>query len=201
MINLSPKGADYLQRARDLGPMIDAYGDKIDETRDLPAPLVDAMRERGLFRLVQPVDYGGVEMDPPSLVQIIEEIARHDASAAWCTGQTNICALTSAYLEPSVTRDIFGPETGILAWGPGPGQAHAVPGGFRVNGNFDFASGSRLATWLGCHVPVIEPDGSKRSGPDGKPIIHTMFFPKSSVQVHDTWQTMGLRGTAATAIR
>ena len=197
MIYLSPKGADYLQRVRDLGPMIDAYGDKIDETRDLPAPLVDAMRERSLFRLVQPVDYGGVEMDPPSLVQIIEEIARHDASAAWCTGPTNICALTSAYLEPSVTRDIFGPDTGILAWGPGPGQAHAVPGGFRVNGNFDFASGSRLATWLGCHVPVIEPDGSKRSGPDGKSIIHTMFFPKSSVQVLDTWQTMGLRGTGS----
>ncbi len=39
MIYLSPKGADYLQRVRDLGPMIDAYGDKIDETRDLPAPL------------------------------------------------------------------------------------------------------------------------------------------------------------------
>ena len=197
MIHLSEKGADYLQRARDLGPMIDAAAEEIDRTRDVPPALFAALRERGLFRLVQPTEYGGVELDPPSLVQIIEEIASHDASVAWCVGQTNICGITSAYLEPSVVRDIFGPDTGILAWGPGPGKAQVVPGGFRVNGNFDFASGSRLASWLGAHVPVIEPDGSRRVGSLGKPITVTMFFPKSQAKVRDTWHTMGLRGTGS----
>ncbi|MGE0225861.1 MAG: acyl-CoA dehydrogenase family protein [Acetobacteraceae bacterium] len=197
MIHLSPKGADYLQRVRALAPMIDAAADEIEDRRDLPAPLFAALRERGLFRLVQPAEYGGAEIDPPSLVQIIEEVARHDASTAWCMGQTNICGLTSAFLEPSVARDIFGPDTGILAWGPGPGKAEVVPGGFRVNGNFDFASGSRLASWLGCHVPVFERDGSRRLGPEGKPITYTMFFPKSSAVVRDTWYTMGLRGTGS----
>ena len=194
---LSPKGADYLQRVRDLGPAIDAAANEIEQRRDLPGGLFAALRDRGLFRLVQPEDYGGAELDPPSLVQVIEEVARHDASTAWCVGQTNICALTSAYLEPAVTRDIFGPDTGILAWGPGPGTAQVVPGGFRVNGRFDFASGSRLASWLGAHVPVIEPDGSKRPGPDGKPVSYTMFMPKRSIEVRDTWQVMGLRGTGS----
>jgi alkylation response protein AidB-like acyl-CoA dehydrogenase len=194
---LSPKGADYLQRVRELGPAIDAAADGIEANRDLPAPLFAALRERGLFRLVQPVDYGGAELDPPSLVQVIEQVARHDASTAWCLGQTNICASTSAYLEPAVVRDIFGPDTGILAWGPGPGTARVVPGGFRVNGKFDFASGSRLASWLGAHVPVIEPDGSKRLGPDGKPASYTMFMPKRSIEVRDTWQVLGLRGTGS----
>jgi alkylation response protein AidB-like acyl-CoA dehydrogenase len=197
MSHLSEKGAGILQRVRDLGPMIDAAADEIEARRDLPPALFVALRERGLFRLVQPSEYGGVELDPPSLVQVIEAVARHDASTAWCVGQTNICAITAAYLEPSVARDIFGPDTGILAWGPGPGSAHVVPGGYRVSGTFDFASGSRLASWLGCHVPVIEPDGSKRSGPDGKPISHTMFFPKAQAEVRDTWQVMGLRGTGS----
>jgi alkylation response protein AidB-like acyl-CoA dehydrogenase len=197
MIYLSDKGRDYIERVRALGPMIDAAADLIDENRDLPPALFAAMRERGLFRLVQPVEYGGAELDPPSLVQVIEAVARHDASTAWCVGQTNICAMTSAYLEPAVAREIFGPDTGILAWGPGPGEARVVPGGFTVNGNFDFASGSRLASWLGAHVPVIEPDGTRRAGPDGKPLTFTMFFPKSSATVRDTWQVMGLRGTGS----
>ncbi len=197
MNHLSAKGADYLQRARDLGPAIDAAADEIERTRDLPASLFASLREKGLFRLVQPEDYGGAELDPPSLIQLIEEIASHDASVAWCVGQTNICALTAAYLDPAVVKDIFGPDTGILAWGPGPGQAVAVDGGYRVTGNFDFASGSRLASWLGAHVPVIERDGSKRAGSDGKPVSYTMFFPKSSAAIRDTWQTMGLRGTGS----
>src|SRR3954471_16816176 len=180
MIHLSDKGKDYLGRVNDLGPAIDAAAPGIDETGDLPPTLFAALRERGLFRLVQPTEYGGAELDPPSLVQVIEAIARHDASTAWCMGQTNICATTSAYLDPAVTREIFGPDTGILAWGPGPGEARAVPGGFKANGNLDFASGSRLASWLGAHVPVIEPDGTRRLGSNGKPITYTMFFPKSS---------------------
>ena len=197
MIHLSEKGADYLHRISAIAPMIDAALDEIDATRDLPPALFSALRGKGLFRLVQPIEYGGAELDPPSLVQVIESIARHDASTAWCVGQTNICAVTAAFLEPSVVRDIFSPDTGILAWGPGPGEARAVPGGFRVTGAFDFASGSRLATWIGAHVPVIEPDGSRRLGSTGKPITYTMFMPKSSVRIRDTWQTMGLRGTGS----
>jgi alkylation response protein AidB-like acyl-CoA dehydrogenase len=131
------------------------------------------------------------------MVQVIEAVARHDASTAWCIGQTNISALTSAYLEPSVARDIFGPHTGILAWGPGPGEARVVPGGFRVSGKFDFASGSRIASWLGAHVPVIEADVSRREGSAGRPVTYTMFFPKSSATIRDTWQVMGLRGTGS----
>ncbi len=197
MDTLSSKGTDYLQRARGLGPAIDAAAEEIDRSRNLPASLFAALREHGLFRLVQPVDYSGAELDPPSLIQVIEEIASHDASTAWCVGQTNICALTAAYLEPSVVKDIFGPDTGILAWGPGPGEAKVVPGGYRVSGSVQFASGSRLATWLGCHVPVIEPNGTKRLGIDGKPLSATMFFRKAEAEVTDTWFTMGLRGTGS----
>jgi len=197
MIYLSEKGNDYVGCVRAHGPAIDAAADQIDQNRDLPPDLFAALREAGLFRLVQPTEYGGAELDPPSLVQVIEEVARHDASTAWCLGQTNICAITAAYLDPTVVHDIFGPGTGILAWGPGPGEARAVPGGYRVNGNFDFASGSRLASWIGAHVPVIEADGSRRLGSAGQPITYTMFMPKSAVQIRDTWQTMGLRGTGS----
>jgi alkylation response protein AidB-like acyl-CoA dehydrogenase len=197
MIHLSDKGAEYLARIEALAPAIDAAADAIDAARDLPQGLADALRAQGLFRLVQPAAYGGAELDPPSLAQLIEAVARRDASVAWCLGQTNICAMVSAYLEPAVARAVFGPDTGILAWGPGPGQAVPVEGGYKVDGAFDFASGSRLASWLGAHVPILEADGSKRRGQDGKPITYTMIFPKSQAVVEDTWHTMGLRGTGS----
>ncbi|OJW25344.1 MAG: hypothetical protein BGO51_01820 [Rhodospirillales bacterium 69-11] len=195
--DLSPKGHAVLARLTPLLPEIAESAATIDRTAEIPPALADRMRAAGLFRLVQPEPYGGVELDPPSLVQIMEAVAQHDASTAWCLGQTNICAYTAAYFAPEVARTVFGPDTGILAWGPGPGQARAVPGGFRLSGSFDFASGSRLATWLGAHVPIIEPDGSRRPGPDGKPAMFTLIFPKTSVRVKDTWQVMGLRGTGS----
>mgnify|MGYP005811740235 CR=1 FL=1 len=194
---LSPKGEEILAEVRALAPAIADAGDTIDRTNDLPPALFAALRDRDLFRLVQPRDYGGIELDPPSLMQVCEEVAKHDASTAWCLGQTNICAYVAGYLPPETVRTVFGPQSGIVAWGPGPAQAHAVPGGYRVSGRFDFASGSRLATWLGAHVPVIEPDGSRRTGPDGKPTMTTLLFPKESADVRDTWQVMGLRGTGS----
>jgi indole-3-acetate monooxygenase len=195
--HLSTKGEDFLSRVRAFAPMIAEASPEIDRTRNLPPALFSELRAANMFRLVQPSDYGGVELDPPSLVQVVEEVAKHDASTAWCIGQTNICAYITAFLAPDAARSIIGPQTGIIAWGPGPAQAKVVPGGYRLTGSFDFASGSRLATWLGAHVPVIEPDGSRRCGSDGKPSITSLVFPKESADVRDTWQVMGLRGTGS----
>lgn len=197
MSHLSPTGETILARVRALAPAIAEASDVIDRSNQLPASLADTLRAQGLFRLVQPRDYGGVELDPPSLVQVVEEVAKHDASTAWCLGQNNICAYVAAFLPPDAAKTIFTPDTGLVAWGPGPAQAQVVPGGYRLTGKFDFASGSRLATWLGAHVPVIEADGSRRTGPDGKPSITTLLFPKTSAQVRDTWQVIGLRGTGS----
>ena len=60
----------------------------------------------------------------------------------------------AAYLAPAVAREIFGPDDGIVAWGPPSGGAEArkVPGGYRLTGTWSFASGSHNATWLGAHI-------------------------------------------------
>ena len=52
--------------------------------------------------------------------------------------------------------EIFGPPTGILAWGPpgAPFEAQPVEGGYRISGKWRFASGCHHARWLGAHMPV-----------------------------------------------
>jgi indole-3-acetate monooxygenase len=188
---------DYLARIRELAPALAAAGDEIDRRRELPEAIVDALIERGLFRLLLPRSLGGAELLPAHYVPLVEELAMTDASTAWCVNQNSGCSMTSAYLAPEVAREIFGQPRGILAWGPGPGEARIVPGGYRVTATWGFASGSHHSTWLGCHVPVIEADGRPRLKGDGTPVVRTMLFPKSATQFTDIWHTIGLRGTGS----
>jgi alkylation response protein AidB-like acyl-CoA dehydrogenase len=196
-ISTAARGDDILQAVRAIGPQIDAASPQVDVLNNLPPELFTALIELDLFRLLQPRDYGGAELAPTEFVQIIEEVGKHDASTGWCLGQNNICSTVAAYLEPEAVQEIFRSPKDIVAWGPGPGEGRAVPGGYRLSGKFSFASGSRNATWLGAHVPVIEPDGTRRIAPDGSAITYTLLFPKSRAQVQDTWQVIGLKGTGS----
>jgi len=193
-----PPDLDYLRRAQELGPELEAAGEDIERRRELPEAIVEALIERGLFRLLLPRALGGVELRPAAYVAVIEEIAKHDASTAWCLGQACGCTMTSAYLDPDVAREIFGGKRGIVAWGPpGPAEARAVPGGYRLTGTWSFASGSHHATWLGAHVAILAPDGTPQVRPDGGAVVRTLLFPKASAKFADIWHVVGLRGTGS----
>src|SRR5580658_5094657 len=191
-------GTDYVERARQLGPMIEAAADEIERRRDLPESIVAALAERGLFRLLLPRSLGGAEVPPAAYVPVVEEVAKHDASVAWCLGQACGCTMTAAYLAPEVAGEIFGGERGIVAWGPpGPAEARMTPGGYRLTGTWSFASGSHHATWLGAHVAVFAEDGTPRLRPDGSPVFRTLLFPKPQAAMTDIWCVIGLRGTGS----
>ena len=128
-------------------------------------------------------------------MQMLEEIAKADASTAWCLGQCCVCAMTAAYLDPDAANEIFNRRRGILAWGAIAHEAHAVPGGYRATGRWDFASGSHQANWLGAHVQIVEADGTRRRKPDGAPEIRTILFPVTSATMYDVWDVIGLSGT------
>jgi len=190
--------ADYLRRAQALGPELEVAAEEIERRRELPDPIVEALIERGLFGLLLPRAFGGAELRPAAYVAVIEEIAKHDASTAWCLGQACGCTMTAAYLDPDVAREIFGGKQGIVAWGPpGPAEARAVPGGYRLTGNWNFASGSHHATWLGAHVAILAPDGTPQRRPDGGPVVRTLLFPKARATFTDIWHVIGLRGTGS----
>jgi alkylation response protein AidB-like acyl-CoA dehydrogenase len=128
-------------------------------------------------------------------MQMQEEIAKADASTAWCLGQCAVCAMTAAYLELDAANEIFNTPPGILAWGAINHEVKAVPGGYMANARWEFASGSRQASWLGSHVRVVEADGSPRRKKDGAPEIRTILFPVTSATMYDVWDVIGLKGT------
>lgn len=188
-----------LLRARALGPAIAEAADAIERDRRIPAPLAAALHRAGLFRMLLPRRFGGGEIAPTAYLLAVEEVARHDASVAWNIFVANSTVLIAAYLPPDAAHRIFDAPDALIAWGPpSTTRCRAVPGGYVVNGRWDFASGCRLATWMGAHCTVEEPDGSLRISPvTGRPHIRTLLFPLGQCRLLDTWNTIGLRGTAS----
>ena len=191
---------DHIARARELAPMLTAAGPRIDAACELPPDVLDAMHARGMFRLLVPRSIGGAELDPATYIQCVEAIARGDASVAWCMNQGSGCSMSAGFLEPNVAREVFGGARDVLAWGMGPGaKAIRAEGGWRITGNWAFASGSRHATWLGAHCPCFEADGTPQRHPDGRPWERTMLFRREIATIKDIWQVVGLRGTGSDA--
>lgn len=194
--------AEYIARAKALAPLLEAASPRIERERRFPEDVLDALFAAQMFRLALPRSAGGVELDLPGFVKVVEELGRADASVAWCVAQAGGCATGAAYVAPAVAREIYGEARAVLSWGPplaAPGTAIRVEGGYRLTGAWQFASGSPHSTWLGStHCNVFEPDGAPVLDPKtGAAQRRVMMFPKEKAVITDVWKVIGLKGTGS----
>ncbi len=187
--------ANPLETARRLGPQIRAAADEIEVTRELPRPVFEAIADAGLFLMAVPRALGGLELDLPLQVQVVEELGKADASTAWAVNQGCTFAMFSAFMKPEAARAIWiDKPRSVVSNSPMPSaQAVVAPGGFRVTAKQGFSTGCMHASWVAAHAQVIE-NGEVRKR-NGKPEIRYCMVPKTEAQLHDTWRTRGMRGT------
>ncbi|OJX65726.1 MAG: hypothetical protein BGO95_04605 [Micrococcales bacterium 73-13] len=184
--------AAVLEAARALGPAFEAATRQAEVERTLPQSVVEQMREAGLFWLKTPKSLGGSELDPVGFCDVVEEIAYHDASAAWAVMIGNgVTGTFAGWLPDEGVEDLF-PEGGPLPIMAGQfvprGVAVAVPGGYRVTGRWSFSSGIMHSSWVAGAARV-------EGGEPGEEIL--LCVPKSSATVHDIWFVAGLEGTGS----
>src|ERR1051326_6511959 len=98
---------DYLERARELRPMLAAAGDEIERGRQVTPEVVEAMKERGIFRMLLPRSLGGAELDPLTYTEVLYTLAQGDGSTAWCLGQNSGCSMIAPYLQEGTAREVF----------------------------------------------------------------------------------------------
>jgi alkylation response protein AidB-like acyl-CoA dehydrogenase len=190
---------NHIERAESLAPLLERMAPQMERAHQLAPEVVAALHEAELYRLLLPRTLGGAELPPAEFVQAIEAVAKADASTAWCLAQAGGCAMSGAYLPPAVAREVFGPANAVLAWGPPNRDARAVPadGGYILNGMWQFASGSRHATWLGAHAAIHGRDG-KPAATGGVPLSEpTFLLPRAKAIIEDTWQVVGLKATGS----
>jgi alkylation response protein AidB-like acyl-CoA dehydrogenase len=191
-----PESQAMVRRAQEMAETIRGYSAQIDQERRLPAQLVEQMREAGFFHALLPKDYGGHELDPINASRVVEEISRGDASAGWCVMLAAQSCGFSGFIPAEHARAIWG-NGGIVAGTARPiGRAVAVDGGFDVSGRWPFASGSSHADWFAAECIIYDGD-QKRLDENGNEKTKMLFVPASEVTIHDTWDTLGLRGTAS----
>jgi indole-3-acetate monooxygenase len=193
---------DPVARARDLGPSIAAAADTIERTQQIPEPLLSQIHAARLCRMFLPRMIDGDEVEPWVCFRGIEEISRHDGSVGWNIFVASSSSLIAPFLEPEALHAIFGDPRAIVSWGPPNAcKATAVAGGYRISGEWGFASGCRQATWMGAHAQVVEADGSLRRNAAGRPVIRTLLFPAEQAVHVANWNTIGMRGTASEGYR
>ncbi len=185
-----------VERARAIGKIISPLSNAIEESRRLPHEVVRALTEGGLFKLVVSRELGGGGASALTLLTVIEEIARADGSAGWCTMIGAVSGLMSAFLEEGVAREIYSPADAITCGVAAPmGRATPVDGGFRVTGRWAFASGCEHSAWRMVGT-IVAQDPPERL-PSGAPDVRCVLLRAEDTKVIDTWTTHGLRGTGS----
>src|SRR4051794_38311130 len=94
-----------LKVARTFRPRILAERDRIESSRRLPEDLARELACAGFFRIFLPKAYGGLDLTPMEAMELFEELARADASVAWCVWNGNT-HWTAAQLCPETARTI-----------------------------------------------------------------------------------------------
>lgn len=145
-------GPELLEIARGFRPRIVAERDRIEAGRRLPDDLARDLASDGFFGIFLPAAYGGLDLAPADALAIFEELARAAASVAWCVWNGNT-HWTAAQLSPKAAGAIYaGPHAITANSTRSSGQAHLVPGGYRVSGRWSLVSGCELAAWRCCYA-------------------------------------------------
>lgn len=194
--------SEWLEKACRLAPILDKYRDEGERERRLPQPVFEAMRDAGFFRMWMPKRFGGVETDLEALLRVGEEVACHDAAAAWNLIVGVVHNFLLAYLPEQTVEEMLVATPDIVIAGAGnPADASATPvdDGYLVSGKWPLASGCHHANWFFGGSFVFD-DGRPRMGPAGSPELSIFLFPRDQVQILDTWDSIGLRGTGSNHI-
>jgi alkylation response protein AidB-like acyl-CoA dehydrogenase len=185
-----------LQAARALRPEILGERNRIEEARRLPAGLTRELALRGFFRLFLPRAYGGLDLAPPQGLEVLEELARADASVAWCVWNGNTHWI-AAQLSPEAMCIIHQDADVVTANSTrASGRAEAVDGGYRVAGRWSLVSGCELGSWM-VLLCTVHDDGKPRLLPSGAAQTRFALLPASACEIVDTWTVGGLRGTGS----
>ena len=184
---------DLLDAIARIRPILEADAEANDAAETLAWPSVVALYREGLLSLKVPRELGGPEVDPHLYLELCDELSYINPSAGWCAFiNSTSAALLGAFLPDAGAERVF--PSGRMPIASGAliprGVATPVEGGWRVSGQWPFASGSAHSSWLLAGFRII------RDGAPG-PEHMVMAAAIDDVRFVENWQVMGLKGTGS----
>jgi len=153
------------------------------------------MRDAGLFRMLQPANFGGTECTPATFFSVQIALSRIDMSIGWLHGVMGVLAFHLALFDLRAQRDVWGDTPDALmasSYMPG-GTAIPVSEGYRLSGKWSYASGANHADWLLLGGAVKRDDATREA--------MVFLVPRRDVEILNSWDTTGLRATGSQDIQ
>jgi indole-3-acetate monooxygenase len=189
--------SSLLDAVHQIEPVIRTRAEDAERERRLPEATAKAMRECGLYRLWRPRAFGGLEVDPMTAFQVLEEVSRIDSAAGWNLQLSSAIDAIGAWFPDDGAKEIYGePDASFAGSFFPPRRAVAVDGGYRLDGRTPFVSGAHQAHWFLGLAQVYDGDAPRLSA-DGTPMTLLTMCPASEAVIVDNWHTLGMRGTGS----
>ena len=182
--------SEFVERAKRVGALAQQHAARSEELGKLADPVAEALHSEGLLGMWVPRALrGGLELDPVTSLEVIENVSYGDPSAGWVLMAASLAIGTgAAYLEDDVVKELFsGPRFPVIAGqGTRPGKAQPVSGGFKLTGSWSFASGIKHGT----HIHTL-------GLIDGTHEARIFVLPVGKAKLIDNWDVLGLRATGS----
>lgn len=191
--------ASLLDRAARVADVAAADAEQMHREGQLTPAVIEALIETNLFRVSAPDSVGGDQIDVGAFSTLLETVGRADVSTGWCIVQANASArsLGSRIGHEFATELFAGPDTAIAAGTPmGVTRADRVDGGYVVSGRWGFASGCLHCNWFDARA-TVHVDGEPVKAPTGLAHLTSNLVPREQVEIIETWDVAGLRGTGS----
>jgi 3-hydroxy-9,10-secoandrosta-1,3,5(10)-triene-9,17-dione monooxygenase len=186
---------EVLAAVREVLPGIGARSVAAEQARQIPAESIAELAEAGVFRMLQPKRYGGLEAEPVQFYEVVRTIAASCASTGWVSGVLGVHPWQLGLFADDAQREVWGVDNGtLIASSYAPlGRLTPAEGGYRLSGRWGFASGCAHARWCLLGALVV--------GAEGRPVdFVTVLVPADDYRVEDVWDVVGLRATGSNDI-
>lgn len=162
---------------------------------------LEFIHEKKWFNMFVPLRYGGLGFTIEEGLKLEEELAYLDGSLGWTV---TLCAGASWFIG-------FLSEEALAQWnaqanrcvggsGMASGTAQQTALGYRINGEWNYATGAPHNTFFTANCVVLDENG-KPILESGEPKIQSFYFTKEEVELIDNWYAMGLKATASQGFR
>lgn len=190
-----PTSEELVARAAAMVPALRARADEIEQARRVPHDVVDMFKEAGFFRILQPKQYGGWEMNPIVFMRVLAELGRGCCSSAWNMMILGVHNWEFGTMDDRAAQDVWSEndETIIASSYPPMGELTKVEGGWRLKGRWPTSSGSDHGEWA--FIGALEKNAQ------GKPVDRlALLVKREDYEIIDDWFTFGLSGTGSKSL-
>lgn len=165
-------------------------GLQVDQQSQVARESIDEMIEAGILQLMAPKHFGGSEAGIETFFDVGSTLGTGDGSTAWLFGILACHHVILGHFPLETQEELYGKTSHALfplTFSGKGGKAKRVEGGYRVSGDWAFATGIDFSDWVGS-IALVEGEGSAAVN---------LLMPKDEVEVIDDWNVAGMRGTGS----